>query len=424
MTQLFIGIDFGTSGCRAYAIDEKTTIFASSNTPLPESTVVNGHIVQNPADWWQACENTLSDLFRKINRDQIKTIAVNGTSGTVLLCDKNGTALTNGYMYNDNACRDEAEQIKTIAPDESGAHGASSGLSKCLRLLKNNKQANIICLNQADWIAGNLLNRFDSSDENNALKMGYDPVKREWPSWLHPLNCLHALPATVLQPGDVSGEISPAIAKYFGVPPSTKIVAGTTDSIAAFVATGSHHIGDAVTSLGSTLAIKLISDKPIFTPKYGVYSHRLGDKWLVGGASNTGGAVLKRFFSNDELRQLSSQIDPSQSPGLQYYPLSSAGERFPVNDPLKQPLLSPRPESDTLFLHGMLESIAKIEKMAFDKLVELGAPYPTQIITMGGGSQNETWRLIRERICGIPVINASTAEAAFGTALLAKQGSK
>src|SRR3712207_7580953 len=39
-------------------------------------------------------------------------------------------------------------------------------------------------LHQADWVAGRLLDRFARTDENNALKTGYDPVERRWPDWL------------------------------------------------------------------------------------------------------------------------------------------------------------------------------------------------------------------------------------------------
>ena len=71
------------------------------------------------------------------------------------------------------------------------------------------------------------------------------------------------------------------------------VVGGTTDSIAAFLAAGARETGDAVTSLGSTLAIKLLSDTFADDAARGVYSHRLGDRWLVGGASNAGCAVLR-----------------------------------------------------------------------------------------------------------------------------------
>lgn len=81
------------------------------------------------------------------------------------------------------------------------------------------------------------------------------------------------------------------------------------------------------------------------------YMH-VGMGWLVGGGSNTGGAALKKYFSSDELHALSQKIDPETESGLKYYPLPRTGERFPVCDPHKEPVLEPRPEDNSLFLHG------------------------------------------------------------------------
>ena len=421
---IFIGIDLGTSGCRIYAIDENKHILASSNQSGEASVIKNNHVTQDPSHWWLNCQQALNDVLTKIDRTAVKSISIDGTSGTVLLCETDGKAISPAYMYNDAACTDEALLIRNIAPDTSGAHGTSSGLSKCLNLHKQFNRDDVICLNQADWIAGQFLNQFDTSDENNALKMGYDPVNREWPDWVQQLECFKALPDKILPPGTASGNICAEKAQLFKLPAETKIVAGTTDSIAAFIATGCDNIGEAVTSLGSTLAIKLISERPVFAPEYGVYSHRLGNKWLVGGASNAGGAVLKSYFDDEALQKLSREINPETPTRLDYYPLQSPGERFPINNPNKSPVLTPRPKEDHIFLQGMLEGIADIEKMAFDKLVELGAPDPTRIITMGGGSQNEVWRNIREKMCRIPVSNAEISEAAYGSALLARQAFK
>lgn len=63
----------------------------------------------------------------------------------------------------------------------------------------------------------------------------------------------------------------------------------------------------------------------------------------AGGASNTGGAVLKAHFTDDQLKELSQHIDPEKPSGLDYYPLLKAGERFPINDPFLEPRLTPRP---------------------------------------------------------------------------------
>ena len=43
--------------------------------------------------------------------------------------------------------------------------------------------------------------------------------------------------------------------------------------------------GAAVTSLGTTLAAKLHEPKPLDAPDLWLYSHKLGEQWMAGGAS-------------------------------------------------------------------------------------------------------------------------------------------
>lgn len=109
------------------------------------------------------------------------------------------------------------------------------------------------------------------------------------------------------------------------MPLSCVVGAGTTDSIAAFLAAGVDRPGQAVTSLGSTLAVKLLSTTRVDSAAQGVYSHRLGDTWLVGGASNTGGAVLRSLFADDQLKALSATLDTAVPSELDYYPLVKPG---------------------------------------------------------------------------------------------------
>ena len=114
-------------------------------------------------------------------------------------------------------------------------------------------------------------------------------------------------------------------------------------------------------------------------------------------------------------------ISADEPTGLDYYPLVSEGERFPVNDPGLAPRLLPRPTEDAVFFQGILEGIAHIELRGYRKLAELGAPWPEKVITTGGGAANAAWRTIRSQLLGIPVVAAGHQEAAYGAALLARQ---
>ena len=214
----------------------------------------------------------------------------------------------------------------------------------------------------------------------------------------------------------------PGLCQRIGLHRACHLYAGTTDSIAATLACGIKHSGEAVTSLGSSLVLKVLANQPLFLPEHGVYSHRVADRWLVGGASNSGGAVLKHYFSSEKIQQLCLAINPNIASPLDYYPLLTPGERFPVNDPEWQPLMEPRPHADAQFLHALLQGIAKIEARGYALLESLLGFKVQKIYTSGGGAQNPTWRRIRERMLHRPVLVAEQQKPAYGSALLARSG--
>jgi xylulokinase len=74
------------------------------------------------------------------------------------------------------------------------------------------------------------------------------------------------------------------------------------------------------------------------------------------------------------------------------------------------------------FLHGLLESIARIELKGYQLLQNLGATELTKVYTAGGGAVNPTWTAIRARHLQVPLIPPVHTAAAYGTALLATQG--
>jgi hypothetical protein len=424
---LFIGIDLGTSGCRAMAVDERGEIRGQTAVALPAPVRDGERREQEPRVWWDAVCRCLDELTQQIPADEVAALAVDGTSATLLLTDEHGEPLGPALMYNDSRAKAQAERIKTVAPADTAAHGPTSALAKLLwlqdaGLTRGARHA----LHQADWIAGKLCGRFGVSDVNNALKLGFDAQRRCWPEWLAPLKAPMDLLPEVVAPGATLGTLSAEHAKCFWLAPNTRIVAGATDSTAAFLATGAGAIGEAVTVLGSTLVLKVVSDTPVFAPEFGVYSQPFPGKptgrWLVGGASNSGGAVLRQFFSDAQLSAMMPLLRPEHPTGLDFYPLPAIGERFPVNDPAMQPRLAPRPEDDVQFLQGIMEGIARIEADGYALLARLGAPYPISVRSTGGGAQNAAWTTIRANLLGVIMKPAHSTDAAYGAALLAKSG--
>ncbi|RWX70361.1 carbohydrate kinase [Mesorhizobium sp. M4B.F.Ca.ET.089.01.1.1] len=417
MAPLAIGIDIGTSGARAVAMRPDFSIASRAAVPL-DRFGANG---RDPAVWWAAVEATMKELLSGIDRAAVRSIAVDGTSGTVLPVDSVGRPLAEPLMYNDKVLDDAIlAVIAREAPEASAAHGATSGLAKALAFQRLPGVARM--LHQADWIAGQFSGRFDVSDENNSLKTGYDVEAGRWPDWIAATGMRMELLPKVTRPGSVAGRLTTEAAERFGLARDVAVVTGTTDGCASFLATGATAAGEGVTALGSSLTIKILSDRPISAPRYGIYSHRLGDAWLAGGASNSGGKVLAQHFSVARIIELSAAIDPATETGLDYYPLGIPGERFPIADPALPPRLEPRPQSEADYLKAMLEGIAGIEALGYRRLAELGAPKLTSVRSVGRGAANAAWTAIRQRKLGVDFLAALSDEAAAGTARLALKG--
>ena len=418
--ELALGIDVGTSGVRALAMTRNGTVAAMVSQAMPAPKTVNGRVQQVPNDWLSAMSNCINDISKLIELHNITSIAVDGTSGTILALDLDGQPIGPALMYNDPSAKAEATALAKLAPADTAALGATSPLARALTLQSLKGVARIV--HQADWLSGQLSGDTGISDENNALKTGYDPVARRWPDWIAQTGLCMALLPDVCPPGSRTGTVTADACKTFGFAPGTAVVAGTTDGCAAFLATGASNPGDAVTSLGTTLTVKLLSAKPVFAPQYGIYSHRIGDTWLAGGASNSGGAALLQHFSRETMAALAPRLDPASPTGLDYYPLPKAGERFPVNDPSYLPRLDPRPGDDAVFFQALLEGIANIEALGYRRLAELGATPIKTMRSVGGGASNAGWSAIRLRALRVPFLDSASLEAAAGTARLAWRG--
>jgi len=407
----YLGIDLGTSGVRFSLIDsELNEIYGAKET----------FDSQTPSEWWKA----ILRLFKKTQQqglsEHIERISFDATSSTVHLLNRSSQAfISESLMYNDDRAKDLAAQYSHVLDKNSGAFGATSTFAKALWLFDNHShQSDLIIEHQSDWLSRRLSGVIGISDENNALKLGYDPIHRAYPEAILKLMPSALLPK-VVPVGTRISSITQELADTFNIPKNTQIIAGTTDSMAAWIASVDQlNTPIGVTSLGSTLAIKIASSVPIFDAKRGVYSHRLNDTWVAGGASNSGGQVLRHYFNDLKIQQLTQNMSDTPTK-LKYYPLIQPGERFPYPDPNKQPCLDPRPESDAVFFQAILEGLTQIEVQGYKVLSELGAIRPKMIYTCGGGANNPKWMKYRSELLNCEVKKAPNADAAYGAAKIA-----
>lgn len=415
-----VGIDLGTSGVRVCVVSSDGQIVGEAKQGWSDE---EGRL---PETWIRALKDTLARCEGALSA---KRVCISGTSASILAVDSAGQVVRPPMMYSD-AVKGRAgdEAMALIDAHAPKGHVTRSRTSALAKLLTWQLTENETPVHQADYVASVLCGDGEPyhSDWHNSLKLGYDVGALEWPSWV-----LDLAPSVsrlnVVEPGKPT---TATVAADWG-PAGALVVGGTTDSIAAYLACCStprgkldFEPGSAVTSLGSTTALKLVSRRRVDDSTTGVYSHRVGDLWLVGGASNAGCRALRvADFDDQELAELTLDMkeipeNPVNSGGV--YPLTQIGERFPFNDPDKQPSL---PDPDKIsrleLMEQILLGISDVERLGYEALRNLGATPLAYVKTAGGGARNEKWRLMRERMLGVPVRQSQHTDAAFGAALLA-----
>jgi sugar (pentulose or hexulose) kinase len=101
---LYVGVDIGTSGVRAVAIDTQGRVSARACAPMPKPMRDGLTVVQAPQLWWNCVQGTLGQLLAIVDAQAVRSIAFAGTSGTLLLTDAQGMPLAPALMYNDASC--------------------------------------------------------------------------------------------------------------------------------------------------------------------------------------------------------------------------------------------------------------------------------------------------------------------------------
>ena len=145
---LVLGIDLGTSGIR-------TAVVAANGAVLDSRSQAYGGDFANPHSWREGCGNLIRTIPAQL-RCQLKALAVDGTSGTLLACDRDGSPLGEALAYS-QSCPELQSALQPLVDPGSPAASCSGSLARALRLLNCHGEA-ILLRHQADWISGWLLN--------------------------------------------------------------------------------------------------------------------------------------------------------------------------------------------------------------------------------------------------------------------------
>jgi len=427
----FVGIDVGTQGVRLILVDQNgNEIFSGSESlTLTESSREE----QSPEEWWQICLRLLKEMSSSIqdqlsNDLEIKSICVTSTSGTVIPLDKEYNPLHPAIMYSDQRSAKTSIKVKKLAEDfYKGRYGytnynSSSGLSKMVWFVENYpEEASKIqyWVHAADYITGQLCGCFNITDYTNALKSGYDVKKKEWPSYVYEkLPIKREWLQEVVPTGQTLGFLKTEHTASLKLNSQIQVVTGLTDGCASQIASGAVEVGDWNTTIGTTMVIKGITLKEIHDPEGRIYSHRHPQGyWMPGGASNSGADWVNNFSSED-IKKFSKNGEKMIPTKFLSYPLQTIGERFPFIAPEARGFVAEGADPLESFVANM-ESLAYIERYAYELIEKLSGEKVKIIFTAGGASNNELWMKIRSNVLNLPIRKMDNVSGALGAAIMA-----
>jgi xylulokinase len=450
MADILLGLDLGTTNCKALAFgpDGEALASASIPTPVHQRSRDSNSPEYDPDVLWDSSAQLIRRIVDQLLSDQhIAGVAVTSMGESGVLLDSTGRPLFSVLTWHDRRTLHWKEwwagrmsgtdlyRITGLPPDHIySAH-------KILWYREEYPQAFARAqtwLGLADWITFRLTGELTTSLSMASRTMLFDVSAG---SWSKELLRMAGLPASLmpnaLPSGQVVGRVTASPAHTTGLREGTPVVVGGHDHICAALAAGVIEPGPVLDSAGTAEAILVPLDTPILDEKASVAGvccgcHTAHDQYyMVGGVMS--GAVtgwLGRLFADDAsaegLARLMEEAmsAPPLANGVWFLP-HLGGSGPPQRDPdawgawlglrlghNRADLVRAAMEGLAFGVRHLLEGLKKVT----------GAPI-TELRSVGGGSRNPWWQALKADVLGVPVqVPAVTDVTAQGAALLAGIG--
>ena len=421
------GIDVGTQGVRASLVDRDGRTLGSGAAPITSDHRDGRRHEQDPEQWWTALCGAVREALHNAGDIRVTAVAIDATSGTVLVEHADGSPAGPALMYDDTRAHEFADRAQRAGAPLWSSLGyriqPAWALAKVLWLRDQDVLgAGDRVVHQSDHLVRRLVGSVVPTDTSHALKTGVDLRAAAWPADVFaeldiPLDLLPevALPTTA------AGVISGSAASATGLTQGAVVRLGMTDGCAAQIAAGALETGHWSSALGTTLVVKGSTQDLVLDPTGAVYCHRHPDGgWLPGGASSSGAGALRDAFTGGQ--DLSALTEQASSLGViagATYPLIGQGERFPFVAPDAVGFVSDHADSDAARFAALCQGVAYIERLSYDVLASLGADTTGPVSFTGGPTANEWWNQLRCDLLGRPVQIPREPHPSTGMAVLA-----
>lgn len=443
-----LGIDVGTTGCKAVAFDEDGRLLASAYREYPLHFPKPGWIELDSNRVMASCRDVIREAGAKTRKDPVKALAIAAQGEAVTPVGKNGTYLDHGVVTFDSRTAPlvpwwEKRLTRRRIFEISGMplHGMYTG-SKILWWRQNradvfSKAAKFLCYEDLLFHAMGLPPAIDSSLA--ARTMLYDMAKGDWSREL--LNLVGIGPdrlAGVYPSGSVIGELGEKAARAFGLPKGTVAVTGGHDQPCGALGAGVVEPNVGMYATGTVECITPALGKRLIHPallanNIACYPHVVPGLYVALTFNFTGGSLLKWYrdtFAGAEqglakkkgkdIYDLILAECPKEPTSIFILPhFTSTGT--PHFDTRSKGVIAGLQLSTTRgeIVRAVLEGVTYEMALNADVLRECGTPIAS-FRAIGGGAKSAFWMQLKADLLGRPVQAMRVSEAVcLGAAILA-----
>lgn len=446
----YMGIDIGTSGCKAAVYDGNGLQLSLAYREYQILSKQEGWAELDTDQVIEGCFQVIKESSIQVAPNIIAGIGISSQGEAFTLIDQEGKALCNALVSSDRRAGGYAK-----------IWAEQFGLEKLYHITGHTPHP-MFSLFKLLWIQDNLPRIWSLTykilcfEDLLQYRLGVKDPAMGWPlagrtmlfdvtnhCWnreiLDAARIKEMQLSRPLKSGTVAGFIDPGIADYLSLSHDTFVVTGGHDQTCCGLGAGAILPGVAVYSAGTVECITPAFNKPVFTQTLResnlcTYDHVIDNMYATVAFSLTGGNILKWFkdeFGCTEtdlakqsngnpyellLNQLPDKptkllVLPYFTPtGTPYFDSSAKGAIIGLD-------LSTRRRD---ILKALLEGVA-LEMRLNLEILEKSGYQVNELRMIGGGARSQVWNQLRADVIGKPISVLNVTEAGCkGVAILAK----
>ena len=444
----YIGLDIGTSGCKAVVFNESGVELASAYREYPVRRPISNWAELDSEEVMTKCFEIIIELNSMID-DPVLALSISSQGEAFTPVGDNGKILGKAMVSSDSRAADLATSWSSAFGPEKLYHITGHTphplftLFKLLWMKENQPDiwsdaTHFLCFEDLLHLKLGIPPHISWSMAGRTML--FDVIRHEWSSEI--LSAIGLDASRLAKPvpsGQVLGYIHKSIAKDLGFTKEVAIVSGGHDQVCAALGAGILSPGMCMYATGSVECFCPVLNKPAFSEELrrnnlNCYDYTLEGKYTTLAYSLTGGNILKwmRDTLGYEERKLAEksgknhyqhllEIMPDAPTDLLVLPYFSATGTPYFDTKAKGAIIGlQQTTSKGEITKALLEGVALEMKLNLQLMEESGMHIDTFVAT-GGGTRNDAWTQMKSDILNKKVIVRDVEEAGcYGAALLAQ----